>query len=76
MSQINDFILEEMDELGADGVDFAPIFSPLPLYQIHCSYTRQEWIDSDGSYPRSGRYYWKIINGKKVYLTPEIYIER
>ena len=26
-----DFILEEMDNLGADGVDFAPILSTFPL---------------------------------------------
>ena len=71
-----DFILEEMDNLGADGVDFAPIFSTFPLQKIHCSYTREEWINSCGAYPKSGRYYWKIINGNKVYLTPEIHIER
>ena len=70
-----DFILEEMDNLGADGVDFAPIFQTPPfLFPIHCSYTREEWINSCGVYPKSGRYYWKMINGNKVYtpLNPVI----
>lgn len=66
-----DFILTEMDKYRADGVDFVPIFSDLrnPIdLKIISSFTKDEWIFSDGSYPRSGRAYWKMVEGKKVYI--------
>ena len=68
---MKDFILDEMIELEADGVDFVPIFTtPENIYMASfCkSYTKEQWIASDGSYPKSGRLYWKMVNGKKEYI--------
>ena len=68
---MEDFILKEMEERDADGVDFVPVFTNPDniLYQkIIMTYTKKEWIDSDGSYPKSGRVYWKLVNGKKEYI--------
>lgn len=64
-----DFILEEMNKYEADGVDFVPIWfdseTPPPII---CSYSKEQWIASDGSYPKSNRKYWKIKNGLKEYI--------
>ena len=74
MNQIDDFILDEMDRYEADGVDFVPIFTtPEMLYRgegkIIKTYSRDEWINSDGGYPRSGRLYWrKDPAGNKFYI--------
>lgn len=64
-----DFILEEMNNLGADGVDFVPIWidiaRPAPII---CSYSKEEW-KKENSYPRTNRRYWKLDeHGNKVYL--------
>ena len=61
------YILSEINKLGADGVDFVPIVYNDVLPQIICSYTKEEIEDIKG-YPKSGRKYWKIINGKKEYI--------
>ena len=63
------FILEEMDAIDADGVDFIQIWfgpSPPPIIK---SMTREEVINADG-YPKSSRLYWRIINGKRHYINP------
>lgn len=67
---MEDFILREMDECGADGVDFVPIWLCLDdsMPPVYKSYTRQEWIDSDGSYPKTNRKYWRMVNGQKQYV--------
>ena len=68
---MEDLILREMDECGADGVDFVPItfyFESFPNTAVYLSMTREEWINSDGSYPKTGRIYWKMVNGHKVYV--------
>ena len=66
---MNDFILEEMNKYNADGVDFVSItFDPLRNPNIYKTYTREEWLASDGSYPKTNRRYWKIIDGKKTYI--------
>ena len=66
---MNDFILEEMNKYNADGVDFVSItFDPLRNPNIYKTYTRVEWLASDGSYPKTNRRYWKIIDGKKTYI--------
>lgn len=68
---MEDLILREMDECGADGVDFVPItfyFEHFPNTTVYLSMTREEWINSDGSYPKTGRVYWKMVNGHKVYI--------
>lgn len=66
---MNDFILEEMNKYNADGVDFVSItFDPFRNPNIYKTYTREEWLASDGSYPKTNRRYWKIIDGKKTYI--------
>lgn len=66
---MTDFILEEMNKCNADGVDFVSIVSDNPLGpKVYCSYSREEWIASDRSYPKTGRRYWKMVDGKKVYI--------
>lgn len=66
---MNDFILEEMNKYNADGVDFVSItFDSLRNPNIYKTYTRKEWLASDGSYPKTNRRYWKIIDGKKTYI--------
>lgn len=67
---MEDFILEEMEKYGADGVDFVSISlepNGFPT-TIFGSYTKAQWIASDRSYPRSGRRYWKLEDGRKKYL--------
>lgn len=71
-----DYIEKEMDELGADGVDFVPICSQddLPVPVI-ASYTKKEW-DFVHAYPKTNRIYWKMLeNGEKQYLTRKISLE-
>lgn len=63
-----DYILEEMNKVNADGVDFVPIMSPELIPSVIVSYTKEEWIDGVGCYPKSGRKYWKMVDGKKVYV--------
>lgn len=62
-----DLILKEMEEKNADGVDFIPIWFDASLPPIYKSYTKQEWINSNRSYPKTNRIYWRIENGKKIY---------
>lgn len=66
---MEDFILREMEERGADGVDFVPVWFDTSFPPVYKSYTKQEWIESDGSYPRTNRMYWRMENGQKVYIT-------
>ena len=66
---MTDFILEEMDKRNADGVDFVSIWSDDPLGpEVLYSYSRETWIASDRSYPKTGRRYWKMVDGKKAYI--------
>ena len=68
---MEDFILKEMEDRAADGVDFVPVFTNPDniLHQkIIKSYTKEQWIASEGAYPKSGRLYWKNNNGKKEYI--------
>lgn len=62
-----DFILEEMNRVDADGVDFVPIWLDESLPPIICSYTREEWQNVK-AYPKSNRMYWKMVDGKKEYV--------
>lgn len=62
-----DYILEEINKANADGVDFVPIMSPELIPPVIDSYTKEEWINGVKSYPKSGRRYWKMVDGKKVY---------
>lgn len=62
-----DYILDEMNKYDADGVDFVPIWFGRDEPPIICSYTRGEWINGVGVYPKSNRRYWKMVDGKKIY---------
>ena len=63
-----DYILEEMNNMNADGVDFVPIWFDKKLPPpIICSYTKEEWKDVK-AYPRSNRIYWKMTDGEKIYI--------
>lgn len=66
---INDLIYNEMIQVGADGVDFVPIWVGFPeLPPVLVSYTKDQWL-SVKAYPRSNRVYWKIDgSGNKVYF--------
>lgn len=55
---MEDFILREMEERGADGVDFVPVWFDTSFPSVLESYTKQEWIDSDKFYPKTNRMYW------------------
>ena len=66
---MNDFILEEMNKYNADGVDFVSImFDSTMRPNIYKTYTREEWLASNRSCPKTNRRYWKIIDGKKTYI--------
>lgn len=69
---MENYILNEMIELGADGVEFVPIF---------CDYSKPYTVILDISldkakitttYPKSARRYYKLIDGKKHYLDESI----
>lgn len=62
-----DYILEEMNKIGADGVDFVPIWYNSNIPQIICSYTKEECKTIKG-YPKTNRKYWKFVDGKKKYI--------
>ena len=58
-----------MNKYNADGVDFVSImFDPTKCPNIYKTYTREEWLASNRSYPKTNRRYWKIIDGKKTYV--------
>lgn len=63
------FIKQEMLEKEADGVIFHPIcVENIDIFKtMHCEYTLSE-IDNIKTFPKSGRSYYKLINGKKVLL--------
>lgn len=62
------YILEEMDELKADGVDFVSIvFDDRLPPPVICSYTREQCKDVK-AYPRLRRMYWRMVEGKKMYI--------
>lgn len=67
---MKNFILKEMNDLGADGVDFVPLGTkPNSLCKkIIKSLTRERINSSDEAYPKSDRIYWKIVNGRKEYI--------
>lgn len=65
-------LAEEMEFLGADGVDFVPFdFNPscTPQSQIYCSLTKEQVINGAG-YPRTPHLFWKDTYGLKMYFVP------
>lgn len=63
------YIKQEMIDKGADGVIFHPIFTSNEeiFKKIICEYTI-DTIDDVSQIPKSGRTYYKIIDGKKILL--------
>ena len=66
MEVIND-IITRMEELKADGIDFMSIKFGDEIPSIFCSYTKEEFRDIK-IIPKANYKYWKIVNGKKIYL--------
>jgi hypothetical protein len=62
---------EKFAETGADGVDFVPLTAkPWDIKIVYDSKTKEE-ILAGAAYPRSNYFFWKLVNGKKVYITEE-----
>lgn len=66
------YYYEEMVNLGADGIDFfsfTPVFAQNSLgnYKIIKSYTKEQF-EFIKIIPKTLYRFWKIIDGKKVYL--------
>lgn len=71
-----DYILDEMVQKEADGVDFVPICKDLldgnyEECKIIKSYTKEQWINGNGSCPKTPRLYWKMVSGIKQYIINE-----
>lgn len=65
-----DYILEEMKQLDADGVDFFLLKDVVNSTKISApvaSYTKEQCEKGGIAYPRTPKKFWKTINGKKVY---------
>ena len=59
---------EKMKELNADGIDFVPIcFSKNDKEEIIVSYTKEQFMNVT-CIPKTNYRYWRIKDGKKVYL--------
>ena len=61
------FYEEKLVELKADGIDFLSFRSDKHFPEIICSYTKEE-LKNVSMFPRTNYKYWKLINGKKVYI--------
>lgn len=66
-----DYILQKINELNADGVDFFPLsaileenFSPSKILE---SYTKDEWTKDNHGFIKTPYMFWKMVNGKKEY---------
>ena len=62
-------LLEYMDSINADGIDFVEISFPIND-KIIASYTKEEFA-KDGVYYKTNRRYWRIINWEKYYYCGE-----
>ena len=61
------FILKELEERNADGVDFVPIWFDSEIFPpIILTMTKEEVKNAEG-YPKTNSLYWKVENGKKFY---------
>lgn len=65
---MNTFYLTKMEEVEADGIDFIPFgFKNEKFPKVIASYTKEELKTKD-TLPRTGYKFWKLINGKKIYI--------
>ncbi len=60
-------ILEQMDQLHADGIDFVSIPLENQIPTVYRSYTRAEFKD-EIIIPKSNYKFYKTINNKKEYI--------
>lgn len=70
------FILDEMIQKEADGVDFVPFCKYLldgnyDKCQVIESYTKEQWINGSRCCPKTPRLYWKMVGGTKRYIVRE-----
>lgn len=63
-------ILDQMEQLSADGIDFIAIQMDECPPKIYCSYTKEEFADIN-IIPKSNYKFYKIINGTKEYINCE-----
>lgn len=65
-----EYYVEQMKELGADGIDFIDI-GELAFNKQHphvlLSVTKEEFADIR-AIPKTGYRFWKLVNGNKVYI--------
>lgn len=62
-------LLEYMDSINADGIDFVEISFPIND-KIIASYTKEEFAQY-GIFYKTNWKYWRIINGEKYYYCGE-----
>lgn len=65
-------ILDKMNRLNADGVDFHPIGQKAPNLKVHCSYTKEDFENGNVAIPRSDYTFWRIIDGRKFYIAMKV----
>lgn len=71
---IEDFYMDKMIELDADGIDFIPFDEAFMKRDylrcnIICSYSKLDWEKVNKSIPKTPYLFWKIIDGVKVYCS-------
>lgn len=64
-----DSLLNFMNQIGADGIDFVELNFPTND-NIIASYTKEEFV-KDGIIYKTNRLYWRMINGVKNYYCGE-----
>lgn len=65
-------LFEEMELIEADGIDFFrwnpnPNGNIYPIEELVASFTKREFT-KDTAYPRTNYKFWKIFDGRKVYM--------
>ena len=66
------YYIDKMNELGADGIDFVYLgFITREQRAIIKSYTKEELLNNPLT-PRADYRFWKMKDGKKKYILPEV----
>ena len=71
-----DYYYQKVLELNADGIDFISLGDLLDdnkkIKPVIQTITRQDFENNEVKYiPKTGYRFWRIINGKKVYIDDE-----
>lgn len=64
---MSNLYFDKMNELEADGIDFMPIWYEGVIPPIIASYTKEEF-ENIKAVPKTNYQYWKMVDGKKVYI--------